>query len=92
MQIKIHGNLEGRENTVMDNKIEERRRQMNEKRREALQPEVSKSLLAKQAGISRVYLDMVIKGECTPGAEIASRLCQALDANFEDIFYASDVK
>ncbi len=66
----------------MENRIEEWREKAD----------LSKSELARQAEISRPYLDMVIKGECNPGSEIAIKICQVLGAKFEEIFYASDVK
>ena len=64
----------------MENRIEEKRQALNN---------LSKSELARQSGISREYLDMVIKKQCVPGAEVAARLCRALGVRFEDVFYLS---
>lgn len=63
----------------MENRINEKREASG----------ISKSELARQAEISREYLDMVIKQQCVPGAEIAARICKALSAKFEDVFYLS---
>lgn len=62
----------------MENRIEEKRQAMDN---------LSKSELARQAEISRPYLDMIIKGECVPGADKAIRICKALGTRFEDVFY-----
>lgn len=64
----------------MENRIEEKRQAMEN---------LSKSELARQAEISRPYLDMIIKGECVPSADKAARLCRALGVRFEDVFYLS---
>ena len=62
----------------MENRIEEKRRALET---------LSKSELARQAEISRPYLDMIIKGECVPSADKAARICKALGTKFEDVFY-----
>jgi DNA-binding XRE family transcriptional regulator len=62
----------------LENRIEEKRRALET---------LSKSELARQAEISRPYLDMIIKGECVPSADKAIKICKALGTKFEDVFY-----
>jgi len=60
----------------MENRIEARRTVVG----------ISKSKLARDAGVSRGYLGRVIKGEYTPSVTVALNICDELGTSVEDVF------
>jgi putative transcriptional regulator len=66
---------------IMENLIVKYRNKIN----------LSQNKLAKEVGITRPYLSDIERGIKTPGARIAINICKALNATFEDIFFADTV-
>jgi transcriptional regulator with XRE-family HTH domain len=46
--------------------------------------------LAKAANMSNPYLHQIIKGQHHPGAVIAKKIVDALEVEFDDIFFIDD--
>jgi len=43
--------------------------------------------LARKAGTSHSYISQIESGDRTPGPKIAQVICNALEVNFDDIFF-----
>jgi transcriptional regulator with XRE-family HTH domain len=50
----------------------------------------SQKSLAKAATMSNPYLNQILKGEKHPGAVIAKKIVDALEVEFDDIFFIDD--
>lgn len=46
--------------------------------------------LAKKIGISQTTISLIIKGERNPSPENAVKICEALECQFEDIFFINN--
>ncbi len=46
--------------------------------------------LAEKAGISQTTISLIVKGERNPSPDSAAKLCQALNCQFEDIFFINN--
>ena len=46
--------------------------------------------LAQKIGISQTTISLIIKGERNPSPENAVKICEALECQFEDIFFINN--
>lgn len=56
-----------------------------------IQEKCTLSQFAKVAGYTKSYISLIVSGERYPNADVAVRICEFLDKQFENYFFISNV-